>query len=206
MNTNELKRRILNGCSSVKSVESRLTEIDSHFGDADHGLTMTKIADAITEALADVPEGEEDSIQGVMTKAADAVGELNGGSAVPLWNSWLAGMAEAAPDTGDADLSQLKGMFAAGLDEFDFMSGAAVGDKTIMDALAPASEAAGQAQTEEELFSGAAQAAMQGAESTKNFTAKYGRAKSYGEKTIGTEDAGALSMAYFFKGMAEEQH
>lgn len=195
----ELKRRILNGCSAVKGAEARLTEIDSHFGDADHGLTMTKIAGAITEAL----QGCDGSISDVMTAVADAVGELNGGSAVPLWNSWLAGMAEAAPDAEEIDASQLKEMFAAGLEEFDFMSGAAVGDKTIMDALAPATEAIGEAQTEEDVFTRAAQAAAQGAENTKNFTAKFGRAKSYGEKTLGTEDAGALSMAFFFKGMAE---
>jgi len=199
MKTEELKQRILNGCSAVKGAEPRLTEIDSKFGDADHGLTMTKIADAITKAL----QESDGTIQAMMTDVADAVGELNGGSAVPLWNSWLGGMAEAAPDSDSIDTAQLQEMFAAGLDEFDFMSGAAVGDKTIMDALAPATEAINQASTEEELFTSAAAAAMQGAESTKNFTAKYGRAKSYGEKTLGTEDAGALSMAYFFKGMAE---
>ena len=201
MNTQELRRRILNGCKAVKDAEQRFTEIDSKFGDADHGLTMSKIAGAITEALQEC--GDNETIHGMMTKAADAVGELNGGSAVPLWNSWLAGMAEAAPDESSIDVSRLSEMFAAGLEEFDFMSGAEVGDKTIMDALKPATEAAGQADTEENLFAQAAEAAAQGAENTKNFTAKFGRAKSYGEKTLGTEDAGALSMAVFFKGMAE---
>lgn len=199
MNTEELKQRIQNGCNAVKSAEKRLTEIDSQFGDADHGLTMTKIANAITAAL----QESNGTIRDMMTDIADAVGELNGGSAVPLWNSWLAGMADAAPDSDTIGVAQLQEMFNAGLDEFDFMSGAAVGDKTIMDALAPATEAIGQASTESELFTMAASAAVQGAENTKNFTAKYGRAKSYGEKTLGTEDAGALSMAYFFKGMAE---
>lgn len=199
MNTAEFKQRILNGCSAVKSAEPRLTEIDSKFGDADHGLTMTKIADAITNAL----QNRDGTIKDMMTTVADTVGELNGGSAVPLWNSWLAGMAEAAPDSDSIDVAQLQEMFAAGLDEFDFMSGAAIGDKTIMDALAPATQAGAEADSVEQFFDKAAEAAMKGAESTKNFTAKYGRAKSYGEKTLGTEDAGALSMACFFEGMAQ---
>ena len=43
---------------------------------------------------------------------------------------------------------------------------------------------------------------MEGARATKQFVSKFGRAKSYGEKTIGTPDAGAMSMAYFFQGLA----
>ena len=50
----------------------------------------------------------------------------------------------------------------------------------------------------------AAQAAAQGAEATKQYVSKFGRAKSYGTKTIGTPDAGAVSMSWFFQGLARE--
>ena len=49
----------------------------------------------------------------------------------------------------------------------------------------------------------AARAAAEGAEATRQFTAKFGRAKSYGEQTIGTPDAGATSMSLFFQGLAQ---
>ena len=49
----------------------------------------------------------------------------------------------------------------------------------------------------------AARAAMEGAEASKGFASKFGRAKSYGDKTLGTPDAGAMSMAYFFQGLAQ---
>ena len=96
-------------------------------------------------------------------------------------------------------------MFANAFAEIDDMSGAKVGDKTMMDALIPASEAiaAYAGENEQELFSAAAAAAEAGAEATKGFVSKFGRAKSYGEKTIGTADAGATSMAYFFRGLAQ---
>ena len=48
-----------------------------------------------------------------------------------------------------------------------------------------------------------AQAAMEGAQATRQFVSKFGRAKSYGEKTLGTPDAGAMSMSYFFQGLAQ---
>lgn len=85
------------------------------------------------------------------------------------------------------------------------MSGAKVGDKTMMDALIPASEAVAAygGSDENELFAAAARAALEGAEASKQFVSKFGRAKSYGTKTIGTPDAGATSMAYFFQGLAQ---
>ena len=58
--------------------------------------------------------------------------------------------------------------------------------------------------SEKELFSLAAEAALKGAENSKNFVSKFGRAKSYGTKTLGTPDAGAVSMAKFFEGLAKE--
>ena len=87
----------------------------------------------------------------------------------------------------------------------DFMSGAQVGDKTMMDAVIPAQQAIDSydGQDVSGLFEAAAKAAEEGAESTKNVPSKFGRAKYYGDKTIGTADAGALSMAAFFKGLAK---
>ena len=184
----------------MADAEEELTEIDSRFGDADHGLTMAKIAGAIAGA-ADRAEG---GVQAMLDDAACAVMTLNGGSAVPLWNTWLDGMQEAAPEGGEIDVPGLQTVFAKGLEELGDMSGAQVGDKTMMDALIPASEAiaAYKGTDESGLFTAAAQAAMEGAQATRQFVSKFGRAKSYGEKTIGTPDAGAMSMAYFFQGLA----
>ena len=201
MKKTELAVRLTNACTCVSEAEDILTEIDSKFGDADHGLTMTKIAKAISQAVAEADGG----IQSMLDAAAMAVMMLNGGSAVPLWNTWLDGMQEGAPEAGEMDTAQLKTMFARAFEELDDMSGAKVGDKTMMDALIPATEAISSygGDSEAELFDAAAKAAWDGAENSKNFPSKFGRAKSYGEKTIGTPDAGAMSMAYFFKGMAQ---
>ena len=51
MTKTEFVARLKHGCASVMAAEGELTEIDSHFGDADHGLTMTKIAKAIDQAV-----------------------------------------------------------------------------------------------------------------------------------------------------------
>ena len=193
--------RLKHACASVAAAEPELTEIDSRFGDADHGLTMAKIAGAISAAA----ERPENGIQAMLDGAATAVMTLNGGSAVPLWNTWLDGMQEAAPEGDEIDVAGLQAVFAHALEELSDMSGAKVGDKTMRDALIPASRAVAAygGDDENELFAAAAKAAMEGAEATRGFVSKFGRAKSYGEKTLGTPDAGAMSMAYFFQGLAQ---
>lgn len=75
----EFAARLKNACAAVTAAEAELTEIDSKFGDADHGLTMAKIAGAISEAV-DAAEG---GIQSMLDDAAMAVMTLNGGSARP---------------------------------------------------------------------------------------------------------------------------
>ena len=201
MTKSEFAARLQHDCASVIAAEQELTEIDSKFGDADHGLTMTKIAGAISAAV----EASDGGIQSMLDDAAMAVMSLNGGSAVPLWNTWLDGMQEAAPEGEEIGVAGLQAVFAQGLEEMNDMSGAKVGDKTMMDALIPASEAiAGYTGSDVQgLFTAAAQAAAKGAEDTKQFVSKFGRAKSYGTKTIGTPDAGAASMSYFFQGLAQ---
>lgn len=201
MTKTEFAARLQQACASVTAAEQELTEIDSKFGDADHGLTMTKIAGAISGAVAESDGG----IQSMLDDAAMAVMVLNGGSAVPLWNTWLDGMQENAPDGDEIDTAGLQTIFARALETLNEMSGAQVGDKTMMDALIPASEAiaAYTGNDEQELFAAAAEAATRGAEASKQFVSKFGRAKSYGTQTIGTPDAGATSMAYFFRGLAQ---
>ena len=197
----EFAQRLKNACLSVISAEAELTEIDAKFGDADHGFTMAKVCNAIITAIEDSDGG----IQTLLDDAAMAVMAINGGSAVPLWNTWLDGMQEGAPEAEETDVAGIKAIFAKAFEELDEMSGAKVGDKTMMDALIPASEAiaAYEGDSEAELFNLAAAAAAAGAENSKNFPSKFGRAKSYGAKTIGTPDAGAMSMAKFFEGLAK---
>lgn len=201
MNKDELASRLKNACSAVIAAQDELAEIDSHFGDADHGVTMTKIAEAVVGAVGAAQGG----IKAMLEDAAMEVMMINGGSAVPLWNTWLDGLAEAAPEGDELDAEGLKQMLGHALEELAALSKAKVGDKTMMDALIPATEAALACQgSADDIFAAAAKAALEGAEASRNFVSKFGRARSYGEATIGTPDAGAVSMSRFFAGLAEE--
>ena len=187
-----------------------LSDIDSRFGDGDHGITMGKIAKLIQER---VPQWGEDSIKDFLDSLGMAIMEVKGGSAGPLYGTMIGGLGvNLDDDAGQVDEAGLKTMFAGCLSEMEDITTAKVGDKTMMDALIPAVQAAQQTQGDckaileaaaQAAQEAAAQAAQEGAKASEQFVSKFGRARSYKEQTIGTPDAGAVSTALFFRGLAQ---
>ena len=201
MTKQEFASRLQNACAAVTAAEQELTEIDSRFGDADHGLTMSKIAKAISAAAGE----SEGGIQAMLDDAAMAVMVLNGGSAVPLWNTWLDGLQEEAPEGNEIDTAGIQAIFAKALKALSDMSGAKVGDKTMMDALIPAVEAIQACSSDDikEILEAGAKAALAGAASTVEMKANFGRARNYGERSVGYADSGATSWSCMFESFAQ---
>lgn len=194
---------MLLGAARLLSEHSdRLCEIDSRFGDGDHGITMNKIARLITEQ---VPRWGERSIPAFLDDLGMAAMEVRGGSAGPLYGALISGLGVLLEeDEKELDEGGLRRMFAGILQELGDITTAKVGDKTMMDALIPAVEAAQSAEGDiRAILSAAADAAQAGAKASEGFVAKFGRARSYKEQTIGTPDAGAVSASLFIRGLAE---
>lgn len=194
---------MLLGAARLLSEHSdRLCEIDSRFGDGDHGITMNKIARLITEQ---VPRWGERSIPAFLDDLGMAAMEVRGGSAGPLYGALISGLGVLLEeDEKELDEGGLRRMFAGILQELGDITTAKVGDKTMMDALIPAVEAAQSAEGDiRAILTAAADAAQAGAKASEGFVAKFGRARSYKEQTIGTPDAGAVSASLFIRGLAE---
>lgn len=178
-----------------------LSNIDSKFGDGDHGITIAKIA-AVLEK--DVAGWGDKSIQKFFSDLGDDIMAVSGGSAGPLYGTMIGGLGAELKDETEVTPHLLKAMLRASLSEMQDISTAKVGDKTMMDSLIPAvlaAEAAGDSIAE--ILERAKEAAAQGAKDSEQYVARFGRAKSYKEQTIGTPDAGAVSTAIFFEGLAE---
>mgnify|MGYP000912414960 CR=1 FL=1 len=206
MITKPLLTRILLS-SATKWIEQSdmLSELDARFGDGDHGVTMKKIALCMQAAL---ENWRDESIKQFIDDLGTAIMGIGGGSAGPLWGTLICGLAlPLEDDTVEIDTTLLKNMLSSALDEMQSISTAKVGDKTMMDALIPAVEAARACAGDiPDILNAAASAARAGAENTANFAAKYGRAKNYKEQSIGTPDAGAISLMLFFEGLASGIH
>lgn len=192
---------LISAADALNEQTDRLSEIDSKFGDGDHGITIGKIAAVIK---GDAKDWGEESIKDFMDGLGTDIMGVNGGSAGPLYGTMLGGMAEALEDEEELDGALLKAMLEASLASMRDITNAKVGDKTMMDALIPAVDAAQEALDDPAaVLLAAAKAAEKGAKASEGFASKFGRAKSYKEQTIGTPDAGAVSTATFFRGLAD---
>ena len=181
-----------------------LSDIDSRFGDGDHGITITKIAKLMNER---VEAWDDDSLKDFLDELGMGAMAVRGGSAGPLYGTMISGLGvELGDDENEISADAARRMFAGALAEMQDITAAAVGDKTMMDALIPAVEAAqacdAAADDAAAVFAAAADAAEAGAKASEGFASKFGRARSYGDATIGTPDAGAVSTALFLRGLA----
>ena len=178
-----------------------LGEIDSRYGDGDHGFTMGKIAALVEKRVA---AWDEEPPKEFIEELSVGILGIGGGSAGPLYGTMVEGLSlPLAEATAVVDAPLLKEMLAASRDALYDITKARCGDKTMMDALIPAVQAALDAPDDVgQVLAAAAKGAAAGAEDTKDMVSKFGRARSYGQQTLGTKDAGAVSTALFFEGLA----
>lgn len=204
----DLRRMFFEAASLVRREQEMLSRLDCIGGDGDHGTTMVRAMEILESELNGDKEGP------LNTRLKDAGWSLlgvGGGASTALLGTFIAGMGEA--DLGqEGDCRQLAASFTAGLRAVEKQTKARPGDKTMMDALVPA-VAAIEAGAESGMpisraLELAAEAAQRGAHSTAGMIARYGRAKFLGEKTRGSPDAGATSIALLFQGFsaALDQH
>lgn len=99
----------------------------------------------------------------------------------------IGGLAEPLGDAEEIDASLLKAMLQSSLNEMRDITTADIGDKTMMDALIPAVEAAEVGETVDEVLKKACEAAINGAKASEQYASKFGRARSY----KGTDHRGA---------------
>ena len=178
-----------------------LSEIDSRFGDGDHGVTIGKIASLIEKKL---DSWEDEDIERFLEDLGDSAMEIGGGSAGPLYGTLIGGLSGPLSGEDSIGAATLKEMFTECLSAMEDITTAKVGDKTMMDALIPAVLAAQKADDDcMAILEAAKAAALTGARESEQYVSKFGRARSYKEQTIGTPDAGAVSTSLFFTGLCD---
>ncbi len=184
---------------AINANEKYFSELDAATGgDGDHGTAIVAALNAIVHA-------EGDDFKSYITDMAEKLETEASGSTSSLYGAWCEGMAEAVPaGVTELDADGLAEMFEGGWDEICCVTKARQGDKTMMDALQPATEAllASKGEGESAMFAAAAKAAKEGSEATAKLQARFGRAKNLGERSIGAIDAGSASMATLFAAFA----
>ena len=182
----------------VEENKNLLTDLDAAIGDADHGTNMAR---GTTAAL-----GKLDSTAplGSMFKSVGmTLVSTVGGSAGPLYGTFFMKIGMRLGDVEDVSLHTFAATLKAGRDGVIARGKAAVGEKTMIDAMTPAVEAFESHVGDGPLAAAEAAlaAAQQGRDATIPLVAKKGRASYLGERSAGHQDPGATSTTYLFEAL-----
>ena len=180
----------------IREQRDHLTQLDAAIGDADHGINLdrgfTAVISAIESAAAVTPGA-------VLTLTGTTLISKVGGASGPLYGTAFRRAGRALGDAADVDLPGLAAALEAALAGVQQLGAAREGDKTMVDALAPATraftKAIAEGASDADALAALAEAAQAGAEATISMQALKGRASYLGPRSVGHEDPGAASTA-----------
>jgi dihydroxyacetone kinase-like protein len=189
--------------ADMEASRDELCRLDGVIGDADHGIAMALGFAAARDAVAAMEPLSEPTA--VMNMAAKAFLNAVGASSGPLYATALMRAGAAVKGKAaleDADVVAMLQAMAVGIRDRGKVE---PGEKTMLDAWAPAALAAAEAQAAGRDLAGcldaAAAAAREGAEATRGMVATKGRAERLGERAVGHVDPGAASAAVVVEAM-----
>ncbi len=189
---------------AIEATEAELGRLDAAAGDGDHGLGMARGFRAAVDAV----DGFGGPAGATFVRAGTAFMDAAGGASGALVGAWLTTIGSSLPASDDAvDAAAFAAALAAALAAVPLLGQAAVGDKTLVDTLAPFGEAldaaVGGGATLPEAWAAALPAAEAGMRSTEGMVSRRGRASRLGERSRGHVDAGATSMFYVLRAMGD---
>ena len=194
----------------AQAIDGRADELgrmDSVAGDGDHGIGMQRGSRAGASAARSAAEAGAGAGT-VLTEAGDAWSDQGGGTSGVIWGRILHTLGQAFGDDAPVEKAVVSASVVEVQNVVMGFGKAQVGDKTMIDAIVPFADdlnreiAAGQPL--HGAWRHAADVAERAARDTAQLAAKLGRARSHGDKSIGTPDPGAVSFALVCTTVADE--
>ncbi|PAE06676.1 dihydroxyacetone kinase subunit DhaK [Terribacillus saccharophilus] len=193
--------------------ESAFNKLDTHAGDGDFGNSVAKGFRQLKREWKQIIGQDDLTIAGFLDASSMVIMEHCGGASGPIWGGAFRAAGKAAEGKQElsvaefAELLQRVVSAIQDIGERSFGRGAEVGDKTLIDALAPCADSWNQSAAASEnmqtAFKKGAEAAVTGAEKTKEIVARMGRAGTVGERSLGYPDAGAHALGVIFTKLAD---
>ncbi|MET0512289.1 MAG: dihydroxyacetone kinase subunit DhaL [Thermoleophilaceae bacterium] len=180
--------------------EKYFSDLDAVVGDGDFGYSLAR---GFGKLLEDWDSLEYDDVSGLLKKTAMVLSSRIGGTSGPIWGTAFLRAGTTLKDTPSPSSEDVIAALRASIDGIKQRGNADLGDKTLLDALIPATdrleqEFAGGASASDALAA-AAVTARESAEATKTMLAKRGRAAYAGERSMESVDAGAMAIAVLFE-------
>lgn len=201
MTTQDLVAWLQEFAAKIEDSQHHLTELDAASGDADHGANLVRGVQALVAAPTDGSPGE------YLKQAGLVMVDTIGGSAGALYGTIFLRMAGTVGlDSVSIDGPTLARALRAAATGITDRGGARLGDKTMLDAMDPAatafSDAINAGRSIASAWAAAGAAADAGAARTATMQARRGKSSYVGEKSVGTVDPGAASVALMIEAAA----
>jgi dihydroxyacetone kinase-like protein len=197
--TDDVITAIRAAAATVAEHRVELIQLDRAIGDGDHGENLDR---GFTAVLAALDQSTPDSPAAVLKLVASTLISKVGGAAGPLYGTAFLRAATAVKDRAELAPADVTEALTAALGGVVARGKAEVGDKTMVDALAPAVKAAA-GDSVAAVLAAAADAAEAGADTTVPLVARKGRASYLGERSAGHMDPGARSTTLLLRAFAE---
>ncbi|MFD5393480.1 dihydroxyacetone kinase family protein [Streptomyces sp. NPDC127097] len=203
--TDRAVRALRAACEVLHEQEEALGRLDAVAGDGDHGRGMCKGVDAAL-AVAERAHEEHAAPAALLGAAGDAWAADAGGTSGALWGAALRALGSALPADRAPEPQELAAGAAAALAAVTSLGKAEPGDKTLVDALQPFAASFTRRLTDggpvTSAFAEAAADARTAAEATAGLRPRLGRARPLAERSLGTPDPGAISLAMVLEAVA----
>jgi dihydroxyacetone kinase len=191
--------------AAIDAKREELGRLDAIAGDGDHGIGMQRGLAAAVAAAKEALDAKAGAGT-LLTVAGDAWSNRAGGTSGALWGVILRSLGGALGDEAKPDVAAIADGIAAAFRGVTDLGKAQLGDKTLVDVLHPISvsmdSSASRNLSVVAAWNAAADVADAAAQATGNLLPKIGRARPHAEKSIGTPDPGAVSMALIVRSIA----
>jgi dihydroxyacetone kinase-like protein len=186
----------------LEQSREELRDLDAAIGDGDLGITVGDGAVAISATLSS--SGSSESFAAVLRSCAKAFSEANPSTLSALIAGGLLAAAKSVGTGENVDRAMALQLGEAAMENIQTRGGAALGDKTILDAMAPSLDVLRSSEgSERDVLAGMIDAAREGVFSTINVQSQRGRAAWVGERTVGHADGGATAYVRFLEALHE---
>lgn len=184
--------------------EKYFCDLDAVAGDGDFGYSLAR---GFENVLAEFDTFDRSDLGAFLQKVATTMSGRIGGTSGPIWGTAFLRAAITIKGRQELEPADVVAMLRAAIEGIKKRGGADLGDKTLLDALVPMTDAieadAAEGRPSSEIARHAAEVGRSAAEATSALEARRGRASYTGERSIGSPDPGAIAMAVLAERIAD---
>jgi dihydroxyacetone kinase-like protein len=196
--TTEVLRDVIRQLTAqAESCADELNALDGTLGDGDLGVTLVRGL----RTVADQADGLPPDLGAALLQCAKALVSLSGSTFGTLLATGVMSAAKSAQGRTEVSWRETAELLGGAMEAMQHRGKAELGDKTVLDAIAATAEAARRAEEPDGILPAALQAARETIDQFRDRPARQGRARMFGENSVGKDDPGMVAWLRLLEGL-----